>query len=293
MDNYVISCCSTVDMPKSWTKERSVYPAFFHLYVGADEYLDDFFQSIRPEQLYKRMLAGEHTRTSQVNVEEYEEHFRRFLKDGKDVLHITLSSGISGTVNSARIAAEDLKEEFPDRKIYIVDSLCASSGYGLLVDKAADLRDSNLSIDELRDWLEEHKTEVQHWFFTSDLTFFIRGGRVSKTAGLLGTILNICPLLHVAADGTLQPVEKVRTKKRVIEKTVSKMAELAVNGSEYDGKCFNSHSNCLEDAEAVRSRIETVFPHMKGKVQIYPIGSTIGCHTGPGTVALFFWGQKR
>lgn len=293
MSDYQITCCSTVDLTAERLREREVSWACFHLSVGNDTYTDDFGRSIATKEIYRRMLAGEDTKTSQVSIGEYEELFRPFLEAGKDVLHIALSSGISGTVNSARIAAEDLAEEFPGRKIFVVDSLCASSGYGMLVEMAADLRDAGKSIGEARDILEVEKLHIQHWFFTSDLTFFIRGGRVSRTAGFIGKVMNICPLLDVNSKGGLSPREKVRSKKAVIRRTVEIMKNLAENGTAYSGPCYISHSECAEDAEAVRELVEETFPALKGKVRIFPIGPTISCHTGPGTVALFYRGKER
>ena len=250
-------------------------------------------ESVPPKELFRRMLEGEDTKTSQVSVGEYEEFFTPFLKEGKDILHVTLSSGLSGTVNSARIAAENLKETYPDRKIYIVDSLGASSGYGFLMDLLADQRDKGMEIDELRDFAEENKLHVHHWFFSTDLTFYIRGGRVSKTAGTIGNVLGICPLLNMDSDGLLIPREKIRGKKKVSQRIVEKMVEHADNGKEYSGKCFISQSDCEEDARYVADLIEKTFPNLNGKVEIYSVGTTIGSHTGPGTIAVFFHGDLR
>ena len=208
-------------------------------------------------------------------------------------MHVCLSSGITGVVNSANIAKNILLEEFPDRKIYIVDSLAASSGYGLIMDTMARLRDQGMTIDELYKWIEENKLRMNHWFFSMDLTFYIRGGRISKTAGAIGQLLNICPLLNVDYLGKLIPRYKIRTKKKVIKATVDKMEELADDGLDYSGKCYISHSACLEDAKEVARKIEERFKKLDGKVEINNIGATIGSHTGPGTVALFFWGKKR
>ena len=184
-------------------------------------------------------------------------------------------------------------EKYPERKIYIVDSLAASSGYGLLMDRLADLRDAGMGLADLYHWAEENKRKVQHWFFSTDLTFYIKGGRVTKTAGFVGTMLSICPLLHVDCEGKLIPMQKVRTKKKVIDAIEKKMEELAENGLAYDGKCYISHSACQADAEAVASLVESRFPNLNGRVLINSIGTTIGSHTGPGTVALFFWGEER
>ena len=196
-------------------------------------------------------------------------------------------------MNSALIAKEELEEKYPDRKVYVIDSLNASSGQGLFVDKLADLRDEGMSAEEVFAWAEEHKLNGNAWFFSTDLTFFIKGGRVSKTSGFIGGMLNICPLLNINIDGKLIPRNKIRTKKKVIQEIVKKMEELAENGKDYSGKCFISHSACLDDAKEVARLIEERFPKLDGKVVINSIGTTIGSHTGPGTVALFFWGKKR
>ena len=161
------------------------------------------------------------------------------------------------------------------------------------MDKLADLRDQGQSIDQVYQWAEKHRLDVHHWFFTSDLTFFIRGGRISKTAGFIGGVLNICPLLNVDCQGRLIPRQKIRTKKKVIQAIVDKMEEYAQDGLQYSGKCYISHSACRQDAEAVAALVEARFPHLDGQVEIYDIGTTIGSHTGPGTVALFFWGKPR
>jgi DegV family protein with EDD domain len=293
MAEYVLSCCSTADLSKEHFKARNISYACFHYELDGKPYLDDLGESMPFDRFYQAMTEGADTKTSQLNEDEYTSYFEPFLAAGKDVLHLTLSSGISGTINSARIAQEGLQEKYPDRKIYIVDSLAASSGYGLLMDKLADLRDEGKTIDEVRDWAEAHKKEVNHWFFSSDLTFFIKGGRVSKTAGFIGGVMNICPLLNVDFEGKLIPRQKVRTKKKVIKEIVNKMEALAEGGTDYAGKCFISNSACEEDARAVADLIEARFPKLNGRVEIYSIGTTIGSHTGPGTVALFFWGAER
>ncbi len=293
MSDYILSCCSTADLSAELMEARDIHYICFHFEVDGTTYPDDLGQSIPFSRFYQMMRDGAMTRTSQVAAGEYEEYFESFLREGKDILHLTLSSGISGTLNSAMIAAEDLREKYPERKIYIVDSLAASSGYGLFMDRLADLRDSGMSIDEVRDWAEDNKLKCLHWFFTSDLTFFIRGGRVSKASGMIGQVLNICPLLNVDAQGKLIPREKHRGKKKVIHAIVQKMKEQAENGLDYSGKCFISQSDCLSDARAVADAVEAAFPKLDGKVRIFDIGTTIGSHTGPGTVALFFWGQER
>lgn len=293
MSDYVISCCSTADLSKEHFEKIDVHYCCFHYEMDGVQYSDDLGQSMDFDVFYQRMTDGAMTKTSQINADEYEEYFTQFLSQGKDIIHLTLSSGISGTFNSANLAKALLEDKYPDRKIYVIDSLAASSGYGLLVDHLATMRDSGATIDELAAWVEEHKLNLNHWFFSSDLTFFIRGGRISKAAGAVGTVLNICPLMNVDFEGRLIPRYKIRTKKKVIQAIVDKMAEQAEGGTDYSGKCFISHSACEEDAKAVAALVEERFPNLNGRVLINSIGTTIGSHTGPGTVALFFWGQKR
>ncbi|WP_029322488.1 DegV family protein [Butyrivibrio sp. AE3004] len=291
MPDYVISCCSTCDLNLEHYVKRNIKVACFHFEIDGKEYLDDGEFPIN--DFYSAMAKGAMPKTSQINVDEYIRHFEPFLEAGKDILHLTLSSGISGTINSANIAANELRERYPGRKLYIIDSLAASSGYGLLVDTVCDLRDEGMSIDDLKKWVKGHRLELNHWFFTSDLTHFVRGGRISKTAGFVGGALKICPLLNVDFEGKLVPREKYRGIDNVIHATALKMQENAKGGAGYNGKCYISHSACMENAEKLIKEVEVLIPAMKGKIRVYDVGTTIGSHTGPGTVALFFWGNNR
>ena len=293
MNPYVISCCSTADLSEEHFRNRNISYVCFHFELDGVEYPDDLGKSIPFDEFYRRMANGASTKTSQINVEEFTEYFEPFLKEGKDILHVSLSSGISGVFNSASLAHNLLMQKYPERTILIVDSLGASSGYGLFMDRLADLRDEGYSIQELYEWAMKNRLRLNHWFFSTDLTFYIRGGRVSKTSGFIGTILNICPLLNMNRLGQLIPREKIRTKKKVIQAIVTRMKECADNGTDYSGKCYISHSACYEDARAVADLVEAAFPKLNGKVEIYSVGTTIGSHTGPGTVALFFWGKER
>lgn len=293
MNNYVISACSTADLTKEQFEAIDVKYIYFHYSIDGVSYLDDMGQTMSFKAFYDKMREGADTRTSQINPDEFIEFFTPFLEAGQDILHISLSSGISGVYNSARIAKEELEEKYPERKIIVVDSLNASIGYGLMVDKAAELRKEGYSIDQLTSWLEENKLKLNAWFFTSDLTYLVRGGRVSKVSGAVGSVLNICPLLTINKEGKLVSKEKVRTKRKVILQIVKKMEELAENGYDYSEKCYISMSDCMDDAQAVVKLVEKKFPKMKEKVCVNYIGTTIGSHTGPGTVAMFFWGKER
>ena len=293
MSDYILSCCSTADLTEEQFLKRNISYICFHYELDGVQYMDDLGKSMPFDKFYAAMTNGADTKTSQINVDEFIAYFEPFLKEGKDILHLSLSSGISGVVNSAMVARDTLSEQYPDRKIYILDSLAASSGYGLLMDKLADLRDEGMSIDELYKWAEANRLKLNHWFFSTDLTFYIKGGRVSKASGFIGGMLNICPLLNVDYQGKLIPRYKIRTKRKVIQTVVDKMEECLDEGRDYSGKCYISQSACYEDARAVADLIEERFPHLDGKVIINSIGTTIGAHTGPGTVAVFFWGKER
>ena len=291
--SYVLSCCSTADLSKEHFEAIRVPYVCFHYRMDGVEYTDDLGQTIPFDEFYARMAAGADTSTSQVSISEYVEFFTRFLEQGKDIVHVTLSSGISGTINSAQNAAMILRERYPDRRIFVIDSLGASSGYGLLMDTAAAKRDEGLSAEELAQWIEDNRLKLHHWFFSTDLSFFVKGGRISKTAAVFGGLLEICPLMNMDNLGRLIPRYKIRTKKKVIRECVKKMEEHARGGHDYDGKCYISMSACLPDARAVADLVEEKFPMLNGKVEINNVGNLIGAHTGPGTVALFFWGDER
>ena len=293
MSDYILSCCSTADLTHEHFESRDIHYICFHYFLDEKEYPDDLGQSVPFDQFYDAMSKGADTRTAQVSIGEYVDYFTPFLEQGKDIVHVSLSSGLSGTVNAARNAALIVKERFPERNVYVVDSLGASSGYGLLMDRAADKRDEGLSAEELAKWVEENRLKVHHWFFSTDLSFYVKGGRVSKTAAFFGGMLDICPLLNMDNLGRLIPRYKIRTKKKVIRTIVDKMEECARDGLDYDGKCYICNSACLADARQVADLVEARFPKLNGKVEIYNIGTTIGSHTGPGTVALFFWGSER
>lgn len=293
MSEYILSCCSTADLTEEHFLKRNISYICFHYELDGVQYMDDLGKTMPFDQFYAAMTNGADTKTSQINTDEFIAYFEPFLKEGKDIIHLCLSSGITGVLNSAMIAKDMLSEEYPDRKIYILDSLAASSGYGLLMDKLADLRDEGMNIDELYEWAENNRLKLNHWFFSTDLTFYIKGGRVSKASGFIGGMLNICPLLNVDYQGKLIPRYKIRTKRKVIQTVVDKMEECIEEGRDYSGKCYISQSACYEDARAVADLIEERFPNLDGKVLINSIGTTIGSHTGPGTVAVFFWGKER
>ncbi|WP_314774467.1 DegV family protein [Lancefieldella rimae] len=292
MADYALCCCSTADVSEELLQSRDIKYVYFNYELNGEQCKDDFGRTNAPADLYRKMLEGQSCRTSQISVGQYMSFWKPFLEAGQDVFHLTLSSGISGSYESAVSAREELKKEFPNRTIVVVDSLQASAGYGLLVDKVADKRDEGLTLKELEAWTLENRKRVYAWFFSTDLTFFIRGGRISKAAGLLGGMLNICPVMDVEPDGSLAVKEKARGRKKAERRIIEIMQDTCENGLDYADKVFISNSECFADAKSVADKIHSHFPQVKS-IDIFDIGATIGVHTGPGTVATFWWGTKE
>lgn len=290
---FKLTCCSTVDLTNEYLEKNDVDYISFKYMINNVDYYDDMCKSVSANDFFKQIENGAEPVTSQVNSERYIEFWEPYLKNGKDVLHITLSSGLSGSYNSAMLAKKYLDEKYPDRKLLVVDSLGASSGSGLLVKYLIDMRDSNKTIDECYDWAENNKLNIHYWFISTDLTSFRRGGRISSTSFFLGQLLKICPLMNVDQNGKLIPRKKIRTKEKAIIELVNMMEEHAHEGILYKGKCCICHSARLDDAKKVKKLVEDKFINLKDKIEIYDIGTVIGSHTGPGTIALFFVGDRR
>lgn len=293
MPAFTLTCCSTADRPKSFFDKREIPYACFHWSEGGVDHLDDLYQSITPEEFYGAIKAGAEPTTSQVSMGEFVALWEPVAAGGSDVLHVSLSSGLSGAYNAATLAASQVEAAHPGRRVLVVDSLGASSGYGMLVEYLADLRDAGASLDEAHAWALAHRLNVHHWFFSTDLTSYVRGGRVSRVSGFVGTALRICPVLDMNDEGRLIPRDKIRTKAKAERDVVARMGEHAEGGLAYAGKCSISQGACREDAERVRDLVEERFRALRGKVTISDIGTVIGSHTGPGTVALFFMGDTR
>ena len=291
---FTLSCCSTVDLPYSYMESRDIPVLFYTYVVDGREYDDDMGRD--PEALprfYGFLKEGKLPQTSQINVAAYTEFFEKLLDKGGDVLHIAFTSGQSGSVHNAFLAAEELKDRYPGQRLVVIDSLCSSSGYGLLVDYAADMRDEGKTLDEVAQWVLDNRNKVHHQFFSSDMTQFRRTGRVSGAAAAVATVLNICPIMRLDDKGAIKAYSKVRGRKKAVETTVDTMEQCARNGRDYDGKCFVCHSQCPEDARLVIEAVEERFPKLKGKIRLCDIGTIIGSHAGQGTVAVFFMGNER
>lgn len=284
---YIISTDSTADLPESYVKEHGLVIQFLSYTFGDTTYGAD--NQMEPGAFYELMRKGEMPTTNACIPEEVKNSFESYLKEGYDVLHIGFSSGLSASFNNARLAAEELAEQYPDRKILLVDSLCASLGQGLFVHKAVTMKENGASLDEVYDWLEKNKAHLCHQFTVDDLFHLHRGGRVSKTTAILGTIINIKPVLHVDDEGHLTSVCNVRGRKKALLKLVENMGA-QLEGYEND-IIFISHGDCLADAEFVADQVKERFGISNFLINY--VSPTIGSHSGPGTVALFFMGEKR
>lgn len=294
MNDYILTCCSTADEPGNFFEEREIEVIFFR-WISDDGsvHIDDLGQSMSYTEFYERMRKGMLPKTSQPNYQDFLDFFEPLLKDGKDVIHVSLGSGISGAFSSASSAAEALRETYPDRKITVIDSTTASSGYGLLMDGAWRQKQKGLDYEACVNWITDNRSHVVTWFSPTSLKWLVKGGRVKPLAGFVGNILNICPILYIADDGTLGTHSKVRGKMKMLQALEKRMEALAYNGTDYDGECFIAHSDCLEEAGRAAGYIRALFPKVKEPIRISDIGSVIGSHTGPGAIVLSFWGEKR
>lgn len=287
MRDYIITVNSTVDLPKQWLAERNV-PVIPLKYTIDDEIYTDM-EGLSAKEFFAKLREGKMATTSQINPEEAREYLEPFVKEGKDVLHLAFSSGLSGTCNSMRIAAEELEEEYPGAKVYIIDTLCACLGEGLLLYYALKQKAEGKTIDETAKWVEENKLHICHNVTVDDLNHLYRGGRVSKTAAVLGTMIQIKPIIHMDKQGCLQVVGKERGRKKALNKIVD-MAAKQIPGWEND-LAMVTHGDCIEDAEYVAKQVREKLGIQE--VLINNIGTVIGSHTGPGVVAVFVMGNER
>lgn len=288
--SYVILTDSSANLTDELIDECGVPVTSFTFHVG-DKELKSYIKGQKTDlkQFYTMMRNKEHITTSLISPENFTVFFEEYLKAGQDVLYIAFSSGLSGTYQSSTIAADMLREKYPDRKIYTVDSLCACLGQGLLVYHAVQLKNEGKTIDEVHAWLMDNRLRMCHWFTVNDLFFLKRGGRVSSTAAVFGSLLQVKPVMHMDNDGKLAVVEKARGRKQSLQALVSHMEQTIENPE--DQMIFIAHGDCEEEAEYVRQLILDKFS-VKGTL-INCIDPVIGSHSGPGTLAIFYLGKNR
>ena len=287
MSDYIVTVNSTVDVPKEWLEERNVPFIPLKYTIDGETYQD--MLGLSAKEFFTKMREGKMSVTSQVNPDEAKKALEPYVKEGKDILHLAFSSGLSGTCNSMQIAAQELGEEYPDRKIIIVDTLCACMGEALLLYYVLKRKKEGMTIEEAAKWAEENKLHVCHNVTIDDLYHLQRGGRISKTAAVLGSVVQIKPMIHMDNEGKLQVIGKERGRKKSLQKIVEKAAEQS-HGREND-LIMITHGDCQEDAEYVAGLVrEKLGIH---SMLINNIGTVIGSHTGPGVVAVFCMGDKR
>ncbi|MBO4853670.1 MAG: DegV family protein [Oscillospiraceae bacterium] len=290
MRDYIVmtdSCCDLTD-EMARELELDVLPLTMHM-DGEEypNYLDG--RAITNEEFYRRLRAGKMSSTSAANIGQFEERMRAVLSEGKDIVCVCFSSALSTTYQSAAIAADTLRGEFPDAQIFVVDSLSASRGQGLLLYLAVQKKREGLTAAELTQWIEDNKLTVCHWFTVDDLNFLRRGGRLSAGAALLGTMLSIKPVMHTSNEGKLVPVAKVRGRKASLKALIDKVGELGVDLDKQ--VMFICHADCLRESEEVAAELKRRYGVRE--VYIHYIGPVIGSHTGPNTMGLFFVGRER
>ncbi|MGF7083859.1 DegV family protein with EDD domain [Lachnospiraceae bacterium PF1-4] len=287
MNDYVITCNSTVDAPKEWLEERNITVIPLHYTIDGKTYED--MAGLSPKEFFAKLREGHMAETSQVNPEEAKEIFRPLLEAGKDVLHIAFSSGLSGTCNSCRMAAEELSEEFPERKIVVIDSLCACLGEALLLYYAVKQKNAGKTLEQVEDWVEENKLRICHNVTVDDLGHLHRGGRVSKASAIIGSAIQIKPMIHVDNEGKLAVIGKKRGRKQSLQRIVEMTKEQSKGIS--NDIIMITHGDCLDDANYVADLIRTEMGIEN--ILINNIGTVIGGHTGPGVVATFNLGEFR
>lgn len=287
MNDYIIITDSSCDLPESIVEEFGIKVITLDFIIeGEDAQKND---SMDAKNFYKILRTGKMITTSAVSIDRFLGEFEPILKEGKDLIYIGFSSGLSGTYNAGAVAAGELTEKYPERKIFTVDTLAASMGEGLLVWYAANMKKGGKSIDEVRDFLENNKMSLAHWFTVNDLFFLKRGGRVSAATAILGTMLSIKPVMHVDNDGKLIKASTARGRKASIDALFAKAKETAIDIA--DQTVFISHGDCIEDAEYLAEKIKSELGVKE--VIISYVGPVIGAHSGPGTLALFFMATKR
>lgn len=289
MSGYQIITDATADLTEAWANQIGVEIIPMECQLGGTPYTFGPGGNITGEEFFAGMRAGKMGSTSQINPTVYEEHFTRCLDQGLDVLYICFSSGLSGTIQAAKLCMEGLREKYPDRKLICVDSLAASAGEGLLVTGAAAQKAAGLSLEELAAWVEDHKQNVAHWFTVEDLNHLRRGGRISAATAVVGSALQIKPVMHCDSEGHLTNTAKARGRKNSLLALIDHMDKDWM--PELSRQVFICHGDCLSDAEFLKAAV--LERHPDAEITMFHMGPIIGAHTGPGVMALFFWGAGR
>lgn len=289
--NYIISSSATADLPTSYYKEKDCRLLPFPYYIDDVMYDDNYFEKYGVEEFYEYAPIAKSVKTSQPALGVIEEYFEGLLKEGKDVLHIELTSGLSGTYQSAKMIAEELNTKYPN-KVIVIDSACVTGSQGMLLNRMAENRDKGLTIEENAKDLDEYKMTINCRFYTTDIRMFVKGGRVKPAVGKICEVANIVPCMYVTSEGKLEMLRKCLGKKKALMESIKDMEALARGGREYDGPVVINHSVFQDEVDECINLINKRFPKVKD-IRVYNIGPVIGSHTGPYTLAVFFEGKKR
>lgn len=289
MADYIIMTDSSADLPSDYLKDNNIYSVSLKYTLEGVEYAND--DEVAAKSFYSKVRNGSMPTTSQVNPQEAKEKFDEVVKLSKNILCLSFSSGLSGTFNSFRLAAEEIMDEDDTINIIVIDSLCASLGQGLFVHKALENKNAGLSMEDNADWLEKHKSNFVHAFTVDDLNHLYRGGRLSKVAAVVGTLISLKPVLQVDDEGHLMNMFNVRGRKKSLNALVDYMEKNIGAYRDENDIVFISHGDNIEDARYVADEVKKRFGIEK--FLINPIGPTIGAHAGPDTIALFFMGDHR
>ena len=291
MSDYIIATSSTSDLPRTWLEEHNI-PFIAYSYTVNDEPREDDCREETRAAVYAGMRRGDKLHTSMINEFVYYDFLKTFLDEGKDVIFLDMSQKMSVSFVNANKAADKLRAEFPERKLYVMDTLCISGGLGLLVESMVARMEEGMDYDEVIAWGEAHKLKIAHRFTVDDLNYLKAGGRVSNASALVGSLLSVKPVLYVPDGGTLDVAKKVRGRKAALAEILRGITD---DLKEVDTKGLTMHilnADCLADAEHVRDEVRAAFPDM-GEITISNLGVVIGAHCGPGTVAVFFLGDQR
>lgn len=293
MTDFILSTTSTLDISIEELYKEDIKWIGYPFQIDDKEYIDDLGKTISLDEFYQRMIEGSSVSTSQITYVKYMEYFENLLKEEKDILHVCLSSGITGEYQQALMAKKELEEKYPERKILVLDSLTGTSGQGMLVLSMNKLRKEGKSIEEVYDWAVNNRLKINAMIFTNDLTYLVRGGRLSKAAGSFGNLLNICPIIEFNTNGELVVRDKIRTKKKAMKALIEIIKKDRIEDFDNGDVIYVIHTHASEDALELEKMLRKKLSDYDGEIKIAEIGTTIGSHLGPGSVGLAFWSKTR
>lgn len=293
MTDFILSTTSSLDISIEELYKEDIKWIGYPFQLDDKEYTDDLGKTITLDEFYKRMIEGSSVSTSQITYVKYIEYFENLLKEERDILHVCLSSGITGEYQQALMAKKELEEKYPERKILVLDSLTGTSGQGILVLSMNKLRKEGKSIEEVYDWAVNNRLKINAMIFTTDLTYLVRGGRLSKAAGSFGNLLNICPIIEFNTNGELVVREKIRTKKKAMKALIEIIKKDRIEDFDNGDEIYVIHTHSYEDALELEKMLRKKLSDFDGEIKIAEIGTTIGSHLGPGSVGLAFWSKTR